>query len=420
MTHAQIISQQLKVRIDQVQSVIDLLDDGNTMPFIARYRKEATGGLDEEQIQFISDQVTRLRALDERRLAILKSIDEQGKLTPALEKQLQAAETMTVLEDIYAPYKPKRRTRASMAREKGLQGLADWILKQPLTTTPLGEIAQPFLNEQVTNLDEAWAGARDIVAETISDHAEVRRTVRDKALRWGSFRCEKAANDDNSAASDEKKVYETYYNFEYNVEKIRPHQVLAINRGEAEKVLRVKVTIPERDWRGAIETYFRPEPRSPLAALMAEAIDDSAERLLLPAIERDVRRELTEKAEAHAIAVFAANLRALLSQPPVTGNTLLGIDPGFRTGCKVAVVDATGKLLDTATIYPHEPQKEKERALKILAALVIKHTVTLIAIGNGTASRETEQLVAELIRQDPQIKYLIVNEAGASVYSASP
>ncbi|MFZ6028930.1 MAG: Tex family protein [Chloroflexota bacterium] len=421
MTHAQTIASQIKVRLEQVTATIELLDADNTLPFIARYRKEATGGLDEEQIRQIVETLEKLRALDERRAAIIKSVEEQGKLTPELQAQFEGAETMTALEDLYAPYKPKRRTRAMIAKERGLQGLADWILQQPQTKTPLDQIAKPFLNEQVPTLEDAWSGARDIVAEAISDHAEVRRLTREKAMKWGQVKVEKIED-----AKDEKGIYETYYEFECSVDRLRPHQALAINRGEAEKVLRVKVNVPERDWRNAVESVFRPNRISPLAAQMEATIDDAAERLLLPAIERDVRRELGEKADTHAINVFASNLRALLGQPPLAGHTVLGIDPGFRTGCKVAVVDPTGKILDTATIYPHEPQREKERALKILAALALKHKATLITIGNGTASRETEQLVAELLQGEalrdakPEIRYLIVNEAGASVYSASP
>jgi uncharacterized protein len=420
----------LNIRPQQVAATVELLDSGNTLPFIARYRKEVTGGLDEEQIRQLADQLEKLRALDERRAAILRSVEEQGKLTPELQAQLEAAGTLTVLEDLYQPYKPKRRTRASEAREKGLQPLADLILKQDLfrglSATGeqlLDELAVPFLGENVPTAVEAWAGAADIVAETISDHAEVRRVAREKALQWGLLHSEKIED-----ASDEKRIYELYYDFEMRVDRLRPHQVLAIQRGETEKVLRVRVIVPERDWRGAIEAIFRPDRRSPLAAHLEAAAVDAAERLLLPAIERDVRRELREKADAHAISVFAENLRSLLSQPPLAGHTVLGIDPGFRTGCKVAVVDATGKLLETSTIYPHEPQKQWNQALKALALLVNCHKVTLITIGNGTASRETEGLVAELIRDvettpnrsSPTLRYLIVNEAGASVYSASP
>ena len=427
MSYANQIAKQLNIRSTQAAAAIELLDAGNTLPFIARYRKEATGGLDDEQLRLLSELYAKLKALDERRAAVLKSIEEQGKLTPELRQQIEAADSLTAIEDLYLPYKPKRRTRATIAREKGLQGLADWILQQPPTKTPLADIARPFLNEQVPDADEAWAGARDIVAEAISDHPQVRQAVRQKALQWGTLRSDKI-----EGAEDPKQVYALYYDFEFRVDRLRPHQALAINRGETEKVLRISVVVPERDWRGAVEAVFRPQPRSPLAPQMQAAIDDAAERLLLPAIERDVRRELSEKSELHATAVFAENLRALLTQPPLAGQTVLGLDPGFRTGCKVAVVDPFGKLLDTETIYPHEPQKQWAKALETLARLSTRYGVTLIAIGNGTASRETEQLAAEFIqvyqrasgvaapKAAQPVRYLIVNEAGASVYSASP
>ena len=416
MNYAEKIASSLKIRPAQAAATIELLDAGNTLPFIARYRKEATGGLDEEQIRQVTQQVEKLRALDDRRQAVIASIQEQEKLTPELQQQLLAAESLTVLEDLYQPYKPRRRTRASAAREKGLQGLADLILKQGRGRLDLDELARPFLSDQVTDVEQAWAGARDILAETISDHAEVRRQTRDKAMQRAVLRSQKI-----EGAADERGVYQNYYEFESPISRLRPHQMLALNRGEQEKVLRFKVEVAEPDWRYAVNSVFRPDRQSPLAEQMEEAIQDAAERLLLPAIERDVRRTLSETAETHAISVFAANLRALLGQPPLSGHTVLGLDPGFRTGCKVAVVDSTGKLLETATIYPHEPQRERERSLKILAALVQKHRVTLVTIGNGTASRETEQLVSELIAAHaPQVKYLIVSEAGASVYSASP
>ncbi|RPI93289.1 MAG: RNA-binding transcriptional accessory protein, partial [Chloroflexi bacterium] len=415
MNETQIIAGQVNIRPEQAAAAIELLDADNTLPFIARYRKEATGGLDEEQLRQLTESLARLRALEERRQTILNSIEEQGKLTPELRAQLVEAATLTALEDLYQPYKPKRRTRASIAREKGLGELADLILKQVRVRQGSAQIAASFINEQVPTVEEALSGARDIVAETISDHPDVRRLTREKALQWGLLRCEKIED-----AGDEKRVYEVYYAFEGRVDRLRPHQSLAINRGEAEKVLRIHVEISERDWRNAVTSVFRPDPLSPLSEQMELAIADAAERLLLPAIERDVRRDLTEKAEEHAIAVFAANLRALLSQPPLAGQTVLGLDPGFRTGCKVAVVDPTGRVLDTTTIYPHEPQKQWEKSLKLLGDLIQHHHVTLISIGNGTASRETEQLAAELTRTEKSVKYLIVNEAGASVYSASP
>src|SRR5258708_14795565 len=412
------IASQLGLRPAQVAATIGLLDSGNTLPFIARYRKEMTGSLDEDQIRSLTELLERFRALDERRNSILASIEEQGKLTPELQKQIDAAESLTTLEDVYLPYKPKRRTRASIAREKGLQGLADLILQQVRTPQPADQIAAPFQNDQVPNADEALSGARDVVAETISDHAEVRGQVRDRAMRYGLVQCAKIED-----AEDPKKVYETYYAFELRTDRIRPHQVLAINRGETEKVLRVRLDVAERDWQQPIRAVFRSDPRSPLGNQLELAITDAAQRLLLPAIERDVRRILTEQAESHAITVFATNLRGLLSQPPLAGHTILGLDPGFRTGCKVAVVDPTGKVLETTTIYPHQPQPQWAKSLDILATLVARHKVTLIAIGNGTASRETEQLSAELIQKvgtTASLNYLIVNEAGASIYSASP
>jgi uncharacterized protein len=421
MNFNQMLAQQIQVRPQQALAAIEMLDAGNTIPFIARYRKEVTGGLDEEQLRQIQEGLAKLRALDERRATILKSIQEQDQLTPELRQQILAAETLTALEDLYQPYKPKRRTRASVARERGLQGLADLILQQPLTRTSLEEIARPFLNEDVPDTQAAWAGARDIVAELISDHAEVRRATRDKAMQWGMLKVERL-----DGSEDPRSVYQLYYEFEGRIDRLRPYQTLAINRGEAEKVLRVRVLVPERDWQTAIQSVFRPDLRSPLAPQLNQAAQDAAERLLLPAIERDVRRILFEKAEVHAIAVFAANLRALLSQPPLAGHVVLGIDPGFRTGSKVAVVDPTGKLLETTTIYPHEPHKRWEAALAELARLVSQYGVTLMTIGNGTASRETESLAADLIQRlagsagSKALRYLIVNEAGASVYSASP
>lgn len=413
MTHAEQISSQLNVRPQQVAAVIGLLDEGNTVPFIARYRKEMTGSLDDEQIRIIADELVRLRALDERRASILASIEEQGKLTDELRNNIKAARTMTALEDLYAPYKKKRRTRAMVAREKGLEPLAQLIIEQPAQGSP-EKIAEQFLNDQVSDVAEALQGARDIVAETISENANIRAVVREKALKFARLRVEKIKN-----AVDEKGVYQSYYDFEVRVDRIQPHQTLAVARGEKEGILRVHVDIPERDWLDAIQAEYEQDILSPFSEQLALAIQDSAERLLLPAIERDVRREKGETADNHAIQVFANNLRALLSQPPLAGHTILGIDPGFRTGCKVAVIDSTGKLLDTDTIYPHEPKNDWQGAINMLQDMINRHHVTLISIGNGTASRETERLVSELTRSAPQTKYLIVNEAGASVYSAS-
>lgn len=415
MTHAEKISSLINAKPAQVDATVRLLDEGNTVPFIARYRKEMTGSLDDEQVRIVADEIVRLRAIDERRAAILKSIEEQGKLTDQLRAAIEAAETMTALEDLYAPYRPKRRTRAMVARERGLEPLAEMILSQSLEGSP-EEAATQFLNDDVPTVEDALQGARDIVAETISDNANVRSATREKAFKFATLTAEKVED-----TVDEKRVYESYYDFHGRVDRLQPHQVLAIARGEKEGVLKVRVHIAERDWLDPIQSEFEEDILSPFADQLEEAIRDSAERLLLPSIERDVRRELSEKSDSHAIQVFATNLRALLGQPPLTGQTVLGIDPGFRTGSKVAVVDPTGKLLDTGTIYPHEPQKKWNEAISILEEMINRHHVTLITIGNGTASRETEQLVAELTRNKFEgTKYLIVNEAGASVYSASP
>ncbi len=412
MTHAEQIASQLHVKPSQVTAVINLLDEGNTVPFIARYRKEMTGSLDDEQIRITADELIRLRGLDERRVSILTSIEEQGKLTDELRESINAAITITALEDLYAPYKKKRRTRAMVAREKGLEPLADLILNQDSGSPE--ELAKKFMNDQVTDIEEALQGARDIVAEMISENANVRAATREKALKSGKLRVEKIKD-----SVDEKAVYESYYEFEVNVNRLQPHQILAITRGEKEGILRVHVDVPGRDWLDAIQAEFEEDIISPFAEQLELAIHDSAERLLLPAIERDVRREKGESADNHAIRVFATNLRALLGQAPLADQVVLGIDPGFRTGCKVAVVDATGKLLDTGTIYPHEPKNDWAGSIRTLEDMINRHHVSLITIGNGTASRETEKLASELTRNAKQTKYLIVNEAGASVYSAS-
>lgn len=415
MSHEQQLSKEIKVQSQQVAAVIGLLDEGNTLPFIARYRKEATGNLDEEQIRYISEQLVRLRALDERRKSVQSAIKGQEKLTPALNKKLVAAQTMTELEDLYQPYRKKRTTRSSVAREQGLEYLAELILSQPVKTKPLGTLAKPYLNATIADVEAAFSGARDIVAETISDHADVRRLTRAKALEWGEIFSVKIKK-----AEDGRGVYKNYYEFNCHINRLRPHQILAINRGDKEKILRVKINIVERDWRSIINRIFHPNRNSPLFEQLDLAIQDAAKRLLLPAIERDVRRELTDQAEAHAISVFAVNMRALLSQPPLAGHVVLGIDPGYRSGSKVTVLDATSRIMDTATIYPHKPQGQQKQSITVLMDFIKKYEVTLIAIGNGTASRETEQLIADLIQsQAKHIKYIIVSEAGASVYSAS-
>jgi uncharacterized protein len=427
--HVQNIAAKIEIRPEQAWAAINLLDDDNTVPFIARYRKEMTEGLDEDQLRRLKVLLDSLRSVDKRRQTILKSIADQGKLSPELEGLLKKANSQTELDDLYQPYRPKRRTRASEARKRGLQGLADLIVAQIHTRKSLLELTKPFLQNGVSSADDALSGARDITAEIISDHPDVRRRTREKALKWAVLN-----SSHRSGSEDERGVYQIYYDYHMRVDRLRHHQILAINRGEKEKILRVKVDIPERAWRRAIGTRFLPDQRSPLYGQLELAIEDAARRLLLPAIERDVRREVTEKAEAHAISVFAQNLRGLLTQPPLSGHVVLGIDPGFRTGCKIAVVDSPGKVLDTASIFPHAPRKEWTSAVDILTKLANSHSVSIIAIGNGTASRETELLVAELIknrmemtngiddiedRSGQDLRYIIVNEAGASVYSAS-
>jgi len=414
MDMAKRIASGLPIEVRKIAAAIGLFDDGNTLPFIARYRKEATGGLDDEQLRQIQNLLKSLRALDERRETILKAINGQGKLTPALESALQAAVTRTELEDLYAPFKQKRRTRASLARLRGLQGLAQQILEQRPDADP-ENLAEAYLSDEAPDVAQALAGARDIVAEEVSNHPALRKEVRQKASQWGQLQARKS-----SKAEDAGGVYADYYELDLQVDRLRPHQILALNRGERQGVLQVTIEISERDWRPTVDRYFPSDKRSHLAVQLEEAKQDAVGRLLLPALERDVRRTLTEAAEAHAIAVFADNLRALLGQRPLTGKTILGVDPGYRTGCKLAIVDPTGKVLETGAIYPHKPQSHWDAALKILERMAQTHAVSVVAIGNGTASRETERLVAELASRIDGLGYLIVSEAGASVYSASP
>lgn len=414
MDHISFISSSLNLPSYKVKNTIDLLNNDNTIPFIARYRKEVTGDLDEVQIRDIAVELKRLVALDERRETIFQSIQSQGLLTEALAFQIKQAGTLTELEDLYLPYRPKRRTRAMIAREKGLEPLANLILEQHVTDLTLEEIIKPFINDEVENSDAAIAGACDIVAEIISESAAIRQKIRENGLDHG-----KLTSELKSGSEDQRRTYETYYQFELPVKHLRPHQILAINRGEHEGVLRVGFVLPDRDWQLPIETQFPINRQSIFAESLQTASSDSAKRLLLPAIERDIRRYLSENAEEHAISIFADNLKALLTQPPLSGYIILAIDPGFRTGSKIVVVDSTGKLLDFTTIYPHPPQNQKSESIKIIEALIRKYQVSLIVIGNGTASRETELLVAEIIKSNPSVNYMITSEAGASVYSAS-
>jgi len=408
------LADHLVLPAEKIKNTVTLLQADNTVPFIARYRKEMTGGLDEEQILAIKDELKRLENLGERRQTILESITAQGKLTDPLKDQILAANNLTALEDLYLPYRPKRRTRALIARERGLEPLAKMILEQPVTDEPLVTIVNPFINEMVPDQQSALSGASDIVAEVISENAAIRHNVREKGLAYGSLTSEKIPD-----GEDVHTTYALYYQFTQRMKQLQPHQILAINRGERENILKVSVSIPDRDWLAPIHQEFPTKQQSVFFETLKAAIEDSAKRLLLPSIERDIRRTLTEHAERHAIQVFARNLHGLLIQPPIADQVILAIDPGFRTGSKVAVIDPTGKLLSTTTIYPHPPQNRKTEAYQTLHTLIEKHHVSLIVIGNGTGSRETEAFVAEITKQDPRLNYLITSEAGASVYSAS-
>ncbi len=410
------IAEELNLGWSQVKSTIELLDADNTVPFIARYRKELTGSLDEEQIRAIQERIRYLRNLEERRQAILKSIEEQGKLTPELEAALLAADKLQTLEDLYLPYKPKRRTRATMAREKGLEPLAQLILAQETFSGDPLEYAQPFVDPEkgVEDAEAALAGARDICAETISDDARVRQTVRELTLARG-FLTSEARDPDNC------KEYEIYKQYSEPVKTIPPHRILAVNRGERENFLRAAIEAPEAELVLEIEKLYVTQPRSIFTGELKTAAADAYHRLIAPAIEREIRKQLSERADEHAIRIFAQNLRALLMQPPLRGKVILGIDPGFRTGCKIAAIDRTGKYLEGGTIYPHEPQRRWREAKETISEFIADHQIDIIAIGNGTASRETEKLAAEVIAECARpVQYVIVSEAGASVYSASP
>ncbi|MCI8886154.1 MAG: RNA-binding transcriptional accessory protein [Dorea sp.] len=410
------ITEELGVKKWQVDAAVKLIDEGNTIPFIARYRKEATGTLDDEQLRKLHERLTYLRNLEEKKEQVLSSIEEQGKLTEELKKQILAAETLVVVEDLYRPYRPKRRTRATIAKEKGLEPLAAVITLQK-TKQPVEELAAEYVNpeKEVNTAGEAIAGAKDIIAENISDEADYRIWIRKITAQKGRV---------ISAAKDEKaeSVYEMYYDFEEPVNRLAGHRVLALNRGEKEKFLTVKIEAPEEDIIRYLEkkTIHGDNPyTTPILKAVAE---DSYKRLIAPAIEREIRNDLTEKAEDGAIEVFKKNLEQLLMQPPIVGQTVLGWDPAFRTGCKLAVVDPTGKVIGTTVIYPTAPTTpQKIKASKdVLKKIIAKYNITLISVGNGTASRESEMFIVELLKEIPQkVQYVIVNEAGASVYSAS-
>ena len=412
----QTIARELGVRTEQVEAAVQLIDEGNTIPFIARYRKEVTGALNDEQLRTLFERLTYLRNLEERKAQVLNSISEQGSLTPELERQIREAQTLVVVEDLYRPYRPKRRTRATIAKEKGLEPLANIILMQDPATDVMKE-AESFVSEEkeVLTPEDAVAGAKDIIAEFISDQAEFRMHIRTVTMARGTVRAE--AKDPDAAS-----VYETYYDFEEPVKKLAGHRILALNRGEKEKFLTVKIAAPEDEILRSLRNQIIRKGNPETTAILEEVIDDSYHRLIAPAIEREVRNDLTERAEDGAISVFGKNLEQLLMQPPIAGKVVLGWDPAFRTGCKLAVVDTTGKVLDTTVVYPTAPTNEYKirQAKDTVRKLIEKYHVDLLSVGNGTASRESEQVIVELLHEIPQkVQYVITNEAGASVYSAS-
>lgn len=416
------ISKELQLKAEQIKTVFSLFDDGATVPFIARYRKEHTGGLDEEQLREIEDRRNYLILLEDRKNTVLNSIEEQGKLTPDLRNKILEAEKLRDVEDLYLPYKPKRKTRATIAIAKGLEPLADFILNNPNFKGNITDEAAKYINleKEVTTAEEALQGAKDIIAERISENAEVRQFVRDYLLDNAKIVSKKSNTKKEDLDKNKKDVYEIYHDFEIEIKKIKPYQVLAINRGEKEKFLKVVLSFDHPKITGEIYEKFFGTDENDFTELLNEVTIDSFDRLIFPSIERDVRSELTEKADLHAVEIFASNLRQLLLQPPFTNKMIMGIDPGYVSGCKVAVIDKTGKYLEGETIYPHPPQKRMDGAKKTIVDLIKRYKVELISIGNGTASRETEQMVAELIAENKlQCHYLITNEAGASVYSAS-
>ena len=408
------ISEELGIKRHQTEAAVKLIDEGNTIPFIARYRKEATGALNDEVLRNLSERLTYLRGLEERKETVLASIEEQGKLTDELKAQILSAETMVLLEDLYRPYKPKRRTRATIAKEKGLEPLAGVITLQ-MIKTPLIEEAAKYVDAEkgVVTAEEAIAGASDIIAESISDEADYRTHIRELTVKKGRM---------TSTAKDPEaeSVYEMYYDFDEPVAKLAGHRILAVNRGEKEKFLTVKIEAPQEDILRYLEKKVIVRDNPQTNEVLRDVVRDAYDRLIAPAIEREIRSNLTERAEDGAIRVFGKNLEQLLMHPPIAGQVVLGWDPAFRTGCKLAVVDPTGKVLDTTVIYPTAPQNKVAEAKAVLKKLIAKYHITLISLGNGTASRESEQIIVDLLKELPvKVQYIIVNEAGASVYSAS-
>jgi protein Tex len=412
----QVIATDAKVKPTQVDAVIKLLDDGNTVPFIARYRKEATGSLDEVQIKTIEDRYHYIQQLEQRKEEVLRLIDEQGKLTEQLAVDIKAATVLQRVEDLYRPYKQKRRTKATVAKEKGLEPLAAYLMK--FAKEDIHTFASTFISEEkgVSTSEEALAGARDILAEQFADDAATRDQLR--KLSWREGKVESKVKD---AEKDEKQIFEMYYEYDEQVSRIVPHRILAMNRGEKEDVLKISIAVPVEKAIALMEKRWIPlQSSSPAVEEVKLSIADSYKRLIAPSIERELRTELSEKAEAQAIHIFAENLRNLLLQPPMRGKMVLGVDPAYRTGCKLAVIDETGKLIEVTAIYPHPPKPDVEKSMRVVKAILAKYPIDIIAIGNGTASRETEQFIANVLKEvDREIAYIIVNEAGASVYSAS-
>ncbi len=404
---------ELGVGYGQVKAAVELIDAGNTIPFIARYRKEATGALNDEVLRKLDERLKYLRNLEEKKEQVIRTIEEQGNLTEELKRQISNAETLVAVEDLYRPFRPKRRTRATVAKEKGLEPLADWILLQK-TREPLEQEAAKYISEEkgVANEDEAIAGAKDILAERISDTAEYRQYIREQTMKEGLLQ--------STGKEGEESVYEMYYQYEEPLRKVAGHRILALNRGEKEKFLTVKIAAPREQILRYLEKKTICQENPITTPVLKEVVEDSYDRLIAPAIEREIRSDLTETAEDGAISVFGKNLEQLLMQPPIVGQTVLGWDPAFRTGCKLAVVDSTGKVLDTVVIFPTAPQNKVAESKEIVKKLIRKYHITLISVGNGTASRESEAIIAELLREIPEkVQYVIVNEAGASVYSAS-
>lgn len=410
--HLQILAHELKRPFAKVKAAVELLDEGNTIPFIARYRKEVTGEMDEEVLRALESRLNYLRNLTKRKEEIVSSITEQGKMTAELAEKIEAAQVLQEVEDLYLPYKQKKKNRASVAKEKGLEPLALAILLGQSKVTPK-ELAKDYLNEEVADVEQALKGAADIIAEIAGDDAEMRKIIRELSYKEGLLQ---------SKAVDSEAVspYQMYYDYSENVAKMPPHRILAINRGEKDEMLKITLKVPEEKILAILEEKYASGLELDAAELVKMALKDGYKRLISPAIEREIRNTLTEKAEEQAIKVFKENLRSLLMQAPIKGRIVLGVDPGFRTGCKLAVVDDTGKVLEVGVMYPHPPQKKYAEAKALLKNLIEKYNVDILAIGNGTASRESEALAAEVIKDYDNVKYIIVSEGGASVYSASP